>query len=137
MQTCCLVFEFIYFFANWTCQLTCTSSLPVCENCTIHHVTFVLALHNAENVPLSENIVFVRTSFTRIPPPLSKDTDSWLTGVGHYTSRLAINLLRNTIKYSQNVKNKKCISVYFAYLSFAFHTILHQSDILAKHQRVL
>ncbi len=43
MQTCCMVFEFIFFFATQiTLYLIHTVSLPVCKNQTIHHTTFLL-----------------------------------------------------------------------------------------------
>ncbi len=66
-------------------HLTCTVSLPASKNHTIYHMTFILALCNAENIPLSENTVVVRASFTCVPPPLFKDKDIWLTEVDHYT----------------------------------------------------
>ncbi len=68
------------------CRVKSTSWIPVtvkrhsvshalflyqCENHAIHHTTFVLALNDVENIPLSENIVVVCVSFTDVNPPIS------------------------------------------------------------------
>ncbi len=46
-----------------------TVSLSAGRNQAIHHITLVLALEDADNIPFSEYIVAVCVSFTRIPPP--------------------------------------------------------------------
>ncbi len=60
------------------------------------------------------------------------------------TARPAIHFLQNNMKCSQNVKNEKCIAVYFTklffsfcviFLHFFFRIILHQDGILAKCQK--
>ncbi len=67
----------IYFFATRTTfYLACIISLPVCKKHTIHRTMFILALQNLESIPLSENIVVVRASFTGVPHTSSEDTDS-------------------------------------------------------------
>ncbi len=83
MQTCCLVFKFIFLQFEQHSTSHTPFFLPECKNHAIQRTTLVLALNDAENIPLSENIVIVRVSFTNIPPPPSDDTDSWLIGVGH------------------------------------------------------
>ncbi len=62
-----------------------TISSPACKNNTIHHTTFVLPLNDAKNIPFSGNIIVVRVSSTVFPLPPSKDINSWLTGIGHWT----------------------------------------------------
>ncbi len=81
MRMCRFVFR-IHFFVTWAALcLVRTVSLPVCKNHAIHPAAFVLVLNNAENIPLSKNIIVVRVSFTCVPPPPYEDTDSWLTWV--------------------------------------------------------
>ncbi len=70
----------IYFFQLEQHSIAHTISLPVCKNHTIHCMTFILVLNNAENIPLSKKIV-VHASFAHIPPPSSEDTYSWLAEV--------------------------------------------------------
>ncbi len=41
--------------------------LPVCKNNNIHCTTFILTFNDAENIPLSKNIIIVRVSFTHVP----------------------------------------------------------------------
>ncbi len=79
-----LGFRIHSFATQTTLHLVYTISLPACKNHTIHHSAFILALNNAENIPLSENIIVVHVSFICVlPPPLPPypKIDSWLTGV--------------------------------------------------------
>ncbi len=102
MQTRCFVFELIF----WQLEqhFYVYHFLQACKNHTIHRTMFVLVLNDAENIPLSENIIVICVSFTRIPPPPLKDTDSWLTRVSHQTNN------RSHISYAIQcrVGNVKC-----------------------------
>ncbi len=75
--------DVLFFATRITFRFMRTISLPACENHAIHRTMFVLALNDAENIPLSENIVVVCVPFTHIPLPPFEDTDTWLTGVGY------------------------------------------------------
>ncbi len=57
----------IHFFATRTIlRLTHNVCLPAYKNHTIHSMMFVLALNDAENIPLPENTIVVHVSFTHI-----------------------------------------------------------------------
>ncbi len=63
----------IHFFATQTpLCLMHIISLTVCKTHTIHRTTFILILIDIENIPLSENIIIIRLSFTHVPPASSE-----------------------------------------------------------------
>ncbi len=72
MRTVCLILH------NFDVKSNAKLDENVLLDHIIHRTMFILALNNAENIPVSKNFIAVGVSFTHIPPPPSKNTDKWL-----------------------------------------------------------
>ncbi len=82
MQTCCFVFKLIFLQLK---QHSISWALFLYQHVKTTCTMFVLALNDAENIPLFENIIIVHALFNEFlsTHPSIRSKNSWLTGVNH------------------------------------------------------